>query len=271
MSRANPQASKLVNPAVAFVEFNAKEKSFYYYDKKQEKQVLLDTNKINGVVLETGYAIKGFIKDTKQFVYSNEVRLLNEDTMNIKLYSKKGGSKTIASGVYSEIKDELNKDRSIDWSLFIVIYYMTKNEEGERTIFALQLKGSAFFAWTNKDFDADMPGTGFKVSGFAEESSGSIDYFIPIFKAVKIPDEAEQAAQEMALKIKEFYDEYSKRNSSQKPFSKKETKEENTISSKNSEANSPEQDNYYSNNDLEKDFEADENFDQEEEDDILHI
>jgi len=97
MSLSEPKA---INPATKFIEFKGDTGTFQYYDKETEKKVELQMP-LYFIVLDELSAIKGFNQRLSVGIYSNEVRYLKDEILNVRSF--KGGVQIV--GHYQDIKD----------------------------------------------------------------------------------------------------------------------------------------------------------------------
>ena len=187
MSRSDPQ-EQLVNPAKKFIKWNGdKEKGyFYYYDKETKENVIL-AFPVAFLVLDELATITGFEKTIKSTFYSNEVHRIGEEQFLVKCFNGKGGAGyTIATGLYSEIKDKL-KTVTGDVKYTASIYAMYRNEKSEFELVNFHLAGSALNAWIElKKVVKDIFKVGVLVRSVLEGQNGAIIYRYPSFTTTSI-------------------------------------------------------------------------------------
>ena len=100
MSLSNPKTS--MNPAVKLIEWSGDKNTFKYYDKNAKVNVEIEED-IYIITLDQLSAIKGWSDKYQSGIWSNEVKYLDKQPLIVK--TKSG---TIATGLYSEIKEKLS-------------------------------------------------------------------------------------------------------------------------------------------------------------------
>jgi hypothetical protein len=128
---ATPQS----NPATKFIDWKSNDKCFSYYDKEEQKNILVPLP-FKFLVLDELHTIKGWNDATQSAIYSNEVKFISKELMTVKPF--KGNE--IAKGLYKDIKDKIV---AAGGHYVKSIYIML--EDG--TLANLQLKGSSVQAW----------------------------------------------------------------------------------------------------------------------------
>jgi len=103
MSRRSEVASSYEKPAEMYLEWKSDDKSFSYYDKAQGKNITVDPGKF--LFLMDRSTIKGWSEADQSGIYSNEVKNLSTDDLNVRTFS----GKAIASGKYADIKEAIAK------------------------------------------------------------------------------------------------------------------------------------------------------------------
>ena len=100
MSRTDTYSKKAKSPFKYFITFSGKDGMWEYWDGEKKEDVRLD--KLEFVVLDVRSSITGWSDSNKGRIYSNMVK----STVRSPLTAK-SGSTVIASGLYSEIKNQL--------------------------------------------------------------------------------------------------------------------------------------------------------------------
>ena len=134
-NRTKVFASGLKNPSTKFLEWKSKDKYFSYYDKDKSLNVEVQLP-LRFVVLEELSTIKGWSDSNSSGIYSNEVKFLSTQELNVKPF--KGNP--IAKGLYSVIKDVV---KMAGGHYIKSVYVMLENGD----LANIQLKGSAVQAW----------------------------------------------------------------------------------------------------------------------------
>lgn len=195
MSRRSEVASSYEKPAEMYLEWKSDDKSFSYYDKAQGKNITVDPGKF--LFLMDRSTIKGWSEADQSGIYSNEVKNLSTDDLNVRTFS----GKAIASGKYADIKEAIQKAGG---TFTKSIYAMM--EDG--TIINFQLRGVSLRQWM--DFTAKsrrrLPDEWITISSVEEGKKGRVTFSFPIFEFsgslnAKEGDLADQQYSELKRKI----------------------------------------------------------------------
>jgi len=201
MSLSRP---KQTNPAELFIEWSGSKGKFYYYDKETDQNIYID-DMIYIVILDQLNTIRGYDSDSNSGIYSNEVRNLQTEIINVRSF--KGGS--IISGLYDQIKGK--HDGKFSKSVYAA-YVTKKKDQYELKLINLQLYGSAIGAW----IDAKIKIEDGKVIGLGASTEvlkkGNTEYFAPVIKKFKSNADIMKDCILMDQKLQEYLDEYLKRN-----------------------------------------------------------
>lgn len=195
MSRRSEVASSYEKPAEMYLEWKSDDKSFSYYDKAQGKNITVDPGKF--LFLMDRSTIKGWSEADQSGIYSNEVKNLSTDDLNVRTFS----GKAIASGKYADIKEAIQKAGG---TFTKSIYAMM--EDG--TIINFQLRGVSLRQWM--DFTAKsrrrLPDEWITIASVEEGKKGRVTFSFPIFEFSgslnsKQGDLADQQYNELKRKI----------------------------------------------------------------------
>jgi hypothetical protein len=178
MSLSEP---KLTNPATKFIEFKGDTGEFFYYDKLKEQKVQLQMP-LYFIVLDELSSIKGFNEQLKVGIYSNEVRYIKDETLNVRSF--KGGIQII--GKYQDIKDAALRDGGkYCKSVYVMLITGTEVE-----LVNFQLHGASFSGttdekgcrsgWINKKVNTDQYGVVVKETETGKR--GAVTFQAPIFE-----------------------------------------------------------------------------------------
>jgi hypothetical protein len=195
MSKSNP---RLTNPATKFIEFKGDSGKFFHYDKESEKQVELPMP-FYFVVLDELSAIKGYSEKNKCGIYSNEIRSLKDDILNVRSF--KGGIQIV--GKYNDIKDAALREGG---KFCKSVYAMLITGKGQYELVNFQFHGSSFGAWLDKKFNVDQNAVA--VESVAEATKGKVTYVYPVFIKKNLKPEIDQAAIEMDKKLQVYFASY---------------------------------------------------------------
>ena len=173
-------------PAAKYLEWASEQGKFKYYDKAKGENILIDMPRF--LVLMQFHTVKGWHDSSQSSIYSNEVKLIGTQEMEVKAF--KGG--LIAKGIYKEIKERIT---AAGGHYVKSVYVMTV--EGE--VWNLQLKGAVVQEWGEvfnkcQNRFADEWVTLDKVD---KRKKGRVEYTVPVFKfdGVTSNEDAKQADQ----------------------------------------------------------------------------
>jgi hypothetical protein len=188
---ATPQS----NPATKFIDWKSNDKCFSYYDKEEQKNVSIPLP-FKFLVLDELHTIKGWNDATSSAIYSNEIKFISKEIMNVKPF--KGNE--IAKGLYKDIKDKIV---AAGGHYVKSVYIML--EDG--TLANLQLKGSAVQKWgefTQKTRNR-LPDEWVQVATALEGKKGAVKFNTPEFTFFKSLSEDEANLADEAFNTLETY------------------------------------------------------------------
>lgn len=162
---------QLVNPAKRRLEL--KEGKVTYYDKEAQENVEVDTP-LEFAVLDTLATVTGWSDEDTSGFWSNEVRSVGKDTLNIR--TSKGAK---GSGIWSEIKGQ----PSLVGAKYATVVYLAHETESGIEIAKMSMSGAALNAWIEFTQKNNIKGNKVILSGFTEEKKGRVEYFMPVFEA----------------------------------------------------------------------------------------
>ena len=131
------------NPATKFLRWKSNDKSFSYYDKEKEENVLVQLP-FKFLFLDQLQSVKGWSDALSGQIISNEVKTVSDQELTAVCYHKnvKGEkvSTTIAKGLYKDIKDAVvSAGGKYHKSIYVML------EDG--TLANIQLKGACVKEW----------------------------------------------------------------------------------------------------------------------------
>lgn len=183
------------NPATKFIDWKSNDKCFSYYDKEKQENVLVPLP-FKFLVLDEMHTIKGWNDATSSGIYSNEVKFISKEVMNVKPF--KGNE--IAKGLYKDIKEKV---KSAGGHYVKSIYVML--EDG--SLANLQLKGSAVQKWgefTQKTRNR-LPDEWVEVAKAIEGKKGAVKFYTPEFRFERSISDSEADLADEAFNILESY------------------------------------------------------------------
>ncbi len=195
MSFSNPRVK---NPTVKFLEFKGESGTFQYYDKETEKNITLPLP-IYFVVLDELHTVKGYNKNYKAGIVSNEVRNIKEELLSVRVF--KTDIKLV--GTWEKIKGEVERIQG-HYSKSVYAGLIVKDKPMELVNF--QFHGASRSPWF--DYKGDKEKFGVSVLETVEDSSGSVSFKRPVFKAVKLRDIDIKQATELDRQLQEYLKHY---------------------------------------------------------------
>jgi len=194
-NRRQAFAQPQTNPAKKFIDWKSNDKCFNYYDKETKENVALPLP-FKFLVLDELHTVKGWNDASQSAIYSNEVKWISKEIMNVKPF--KGNE--IAKGLYKDIKEKV---KSAGAHYVKSIYVML--EDG--SIANLQLKGASCQSYG--DFTAKtrsrLTDEWVEVANFVEGKKGAVKYTTPEFKFKKSISDAEADLADEAFNTLEAY------------------------------------------------------------------
>lgn len=184
------------NPAKYFMK--VKNGALSYYDKESGENVEVPTP-LRFIVLEQFGTIKGWSDQDESGYWSNEVKRIGSDTVNVRT---KAGLK--ASGIWKEIKGDVGISGSKYHSS---IYIATQGREGLE-IQNLALTGAALNAWIEFTKNTNLKQNAVVLSEWADAKKGSVKYKVPVFTAELMEDTEKDEALKLAKELRAYHDEY---------------------------------------------------------------
>lgn len=203
MSKSNP---KLTNPASKFIEFAGDQGEFHYYDRDLEKKVPVPMP-IYFVVLDELSTISGFNDKHQSKIYSNEVKFIGKDILNVRSF--KGGISI--KGIYGDIKGSI----IIEGGKYTKsIYAMWIKGKNDYELVNFQLKGASLAGtgensragWMNKSFDIEKYGVCVKETDHG--TKGKTKYQSPVFNKFNLTPDVNLASIEMDKKLQVYLNTY---------------------------------------------------------------
>ncbi len=212
MSISNPRGTTIPNPAQKFIEWAGKDGVFRYWDKEapgengRKGANITLPEKFYIIVMDQLNCVTGFHKHERVGIYSNEVRNMKEDELNVRY----GRGQHLVKGLYTnvDVKDKIEaKGGKFAKSVYAIWIHpgKTKNDAPELELVNFKLFGSALGPW----FDANIGDEAniIELSKNPEQQqNGTNLYFIPKVVVIQ-PTEAQQAIVALAMeKDKELQD-----------------------------------------------------------------
>jgi len=214
MSRNNDNS--LQNPATRFIEWSGSDGTLSYYDKVKKEKVPMKLP-FTFILLDELTTISGYSNADKQGVYSNEIKDLATQKLNVRC-----GNQTIELGLYADIKDAvIRRGGKYAKSCYIAF----KDETGELVIGNIKMVASSFGGGAYKegkteikvpawiDFSKDNKSRIYKdaivMSKNPQECvNGNTKFFCPAFALKEITEETDNKAKELCTIVEEYHKAY---------------------------------------------------------------
>ena len=224
MARGDVQIN---NPATKWFGWSGSTGTLSYYDKDSKTNVEVKTP-FAFLLLDTFTTIKGYNKDAKAGIYSNEVKDLSKEILNVRK-----GKEDLISGLYKDIKETVV---AAGGKYAQSCYIAYKEENGELVIGNIMMEGSSFGGGTHLPADKNMKDViiggwmTFSKNNVAEIYSkaivlegkddrvctnGATKFYAPKFKLIEIDPETDKKAIALTQVLKKYMVEYFKRSASQ--------------------------------------------------------
>lgn len=192
--------TEIYNPTTKTFEWQGSKGGFKYYDKETKTNIEVPYP-FKFIVLDTLSTISGFDDASQSGYWSNEIRNIKEDILTVR--NKQG---VCATGVYESVITS----RDTKGSKFCQNVYIVYFDGKQMKIGNIKLVGAALSAWfdfrkTNKVFEIAI-----SVSAHTEAKKGATTYQVPIFKAIPISKESDEAAKKLDTELQEYLNAYFK-------------------------------------------------------------
>ena len=194
MSFSNPIPE---NPVKKYIEYKGNDGVFQYWDKLQEKNIEIPTDKIKFIVLDELSCINGFSKPNKCGIYSNEVKNLKKEKLEVKSF--KGNVHIV--GLYSDIKgDAVSAGGKFTKSVYAGLL---SDDYNDIELVNFKMLGSSFEGWI--DANVNFQKQYVVIEKFEDKTNGATKYKMPVFAGVDIPENLVSKAIEMDKRLQEYF------------------------------------------------------------------
>lgn len=199
MSRQAEFQTTSSNPTKKYFEWKSDDKCFAFYDKETKQNVKVELP-FKFLTLMEFHTIKGWNDKNQSGVYSNEVKSIGNDELNVRLFK---GNQSV-KGIYKEIKDTIiAMGGHYTKSIYIML------EDG--SIANVNIKGSSVQAWGDftQKTRSRLSDEWIEVSNAIELKKGKVNYSIPEFKfATSLNDSQCNLADNAYNQLKSYIDGY---------------------------------------------------------------
>ncbi|RDH76361.1 hypothetical protein DVS77_21645 [Mycolicibacterium moriokaense] len=209
MSFSNPT---ITNPAKKFFKWKGGPGEIVWYDRDNEKELKVSLINDDGtyvkpfrfILLDELTTIKGYDDTSESGIWSNEVRSLKKDVLNVK---SKGGD--IVSGTYEVIKDTIKaKGGKFARSLYIA-YQEPDGEDSIWEVGNLNLAGGSVGEWFEFRKKSDLQVEGAVITGIHKvKKKGGIEFFVPVFETWQFKPSDIDAGKELDQKVQKYLETY---------------------------------------------------------------
>lgn len=170
MSLSNQNEGGTKNPAKKFLQWKGGVGEWEYYDKEAGKKISI-SDKLYVVPLDDLATIVGWHDESQSGIYSNEVKNLREEELNVRAF--KGGE--IVKGLYSDIKGRLEGGKFAR-----SVYAALLDSKGNVVeLINLSISGGALGPWIDAGVDVNSGKIVVLGKNPTEQKKGATKYYIP--------------------------------------------------------------------------------------------
>jgi len=218
---------QLVNPSKKWFSWSGSTGTLSYYDKETKQNIEVKTP-FTFLLLDTFTTIKGYSNEAKAGIYSNEVKDLKSEVLNVRM-----GKEDLVKGLYSQIKEKIV---AAGGKYAQSCYIAYKEANGELTIGNIMMEGSSFGGGTHipadknmkdvpigawmafsKSNQADIYTKAIVLEGRDERicTNGATKFYCPKFKLNEVDPETDKQAIALTQTLKQYMTEYFKKSATQ--------------------------------------------------------
>lgn len=209
MSRSNPVENS-PHPCTRWFEWDGAKGGIRFYDKEKKESIAVPDG-FAFIFLDQLSTVKGWSDELETGIYANEVKDTRENPLVVKYFK---GSKAIASGFYSDIKDKV----VAAGGYFVANIFLGYIADRKLVLGCLQLKGAALAAWSEfkKESGKAVIEKAIRIKGMVEGQKGAVKFVVPKFHIADIKPETNTEALELDKFLQTYLKEYFSRTSSEK-------------------------------------------------------
>lgn len=190
MSLSNGGNGNSTNPCKRYYEWSGSEGKWFYYDKEAKQKVFID-EAMYFIMLDELTTVKGYSDADGCGIFANEVKDQQTEELNVRVFN---GGKTIAKGVYANIKDAIKTAGGKYCKSMYVALISTDGKEVELVNF--QFFGSSVSPCIDAQIKAD--GSIVTLKGNVAKKKGSNNYFEPV---IKVSEDKKDAVIKLAMEL----------------------------------------------------------------------
>lgn len=203
MSLSSEEKQK--NPAKKFISWKGGLGVWEYYDKEKEEKIQLD-EKLYIVPLDELSTVKGWHDSSQSGIYSNEVKLLNDEELTVKSF--KGGE--IAKGLYKNIKGDLEGGKFCK-----SVYAVLLNSNGQVVeMVNFSFMGGSLGSWIDAKVDIKEGKVVILSKNPEKQTKGATTYYVPQIVVKDKKDSILEECKNMDKELQEYLGQYKKANNS---------------------------------------------------------
>jgi hypothetical protein len=196
MSRSQPT---LTNPARRFFKWSGSTGKVVYYDKEKKEEIVVKLP-FTFLVLDQLATITGFAEQDSSSYWSNEVRNIGKDELNIRT-SK--GTKYV--GLYKSSQGLPQVPQGARYAKSIYIAY---EEDGELHLGNFKAVGAALTAWIEFGNSYVVMNGKVAITGSEEAKKGATKYFVPVFAWDHSTSEEDEKAVSLDKELQVYLSQY---------------------------------------------------------------
>jgi len=204
MSRSNPSNEEIVNPCKRWFQWDGDGgKGLKEYNKETKKNEIIPLP-FKFLVIDRLITATGFNEPRGVGYWANEVRDLKKDKLVVR--SKDGIE---CEGIWADVSAKLGT-QGLDFCQSVYIAFF----EGKTLMLGnIKMKGAALGNWFNFCKENKVMEIGVTIKDAKMAKKGKVEYFEPIFTAMPIKEETNNAAIEIDKELQCYLKAYLERNS----------------------------------------------------------
>lgn len=203
MSRSNPNEDVAINPCKHWFQWDGGDgKGFKQYDKEAKKNIIHPLP-FKFLLLDKLITITGYNEPRGIGYYSNEVRSLKDKLI---VRSKDGVE---AEGSWEEVKAKIGTQGANFAQSVYIMFYVDK----QPMLGNIKMSGAALETWFDFCKNNKVNEIGIQVKTTNTKKKGKVEYFEPVFEAMKITEASNKFAVEMDKELQTYLTAYLIRNS----------------------------------------------------------
>lgn len=197
MSLSNAKVS-VSSPVKRYYQWSGSEGKVTYWDKEKSEKVEVNLP-LTFIPIDQLSCVEGYSAKHEKGFRSNEVRATGKEELDVRW----NGGSTIVKGLYSKIKDNIEKiggkyHRSI---------YGVQEIDGTLEIVNFRFKGAAMSSWLNFDKSTSMniEGLNVTINKSGLKKTGRVEYYEPTFTATKPTEEEHKLAVFADVTLQDYF------------------------------------------------------------------